>query len=100
MTRASLPFLLICLCAAAEPAVPLPATKPLTDDGDLSQKMLDGLHRFAERKLHDSLKSRASLWKRDTSSRPAYDRSVAPNRESFRRIIGATDPRLPPAMER
>ena len=46
----------------------LPNTSPLTEKGDLSQAMLDGLHRFAERKIDESVEERAKLWKRDTSS--------------------------------
>ena len=62
--------------------------------------MLDGLHRFVERKIDESVGARAKLWKRDPSSREAYERSIRANRESFRKIIGVVDPRLPAAMER
>ena len=93
-------LLLACVPAFADPAATLPGTRPLTEDGDLSKRMLDGLHRFAERKIDESVAGRASLWKRDPSSREAYERSVRANRESFRKIIGVVDPRLPAAMER
>ena len=78
----------------------LPNTSPLTEEGDLSQAMLDGLHRFAERKIDESVAARAKLWKRDTSSPEAYEKSIQANRESFRRIIGVVDSRVPVTMER
>jgi dienelactone hydrolase len=86
--------------AYAEPAATLPDTKALTDDGDLSVKMLDGAHRFAERKIEESIKTREKLWKRDPSSREAYEKSTLPNRDSFRKIIGVVDVRVPVSMER
>src|SRR5262249_28498440 len=40
------------------------------------------------------------FWRRDTSSREAYERSIQPNRETFRAILGVVDRRLPAWMER
>jgi dienelactone hydrolase len=93
-------LLLTCVPAFADPVVTLPGSKPLTEDGDLSKKMLDGAHRFAERKIHESVKNRAKLWKRDPSSREAYEKSIQANRERFRKIIGVVDRRVPVTMER
>jgi hypothetical protein len=93
-------LLFACVSAFADPAETLPGTRPMTEDGDLSKAMLEGLHRFAERKIDASEEARAKLWSRDTSSRDAYEKSVKANRESFRRVIGVVDPRLPVAMER
>ncbi|MBX6311640.1 MAG: dienelactone hydrolase family protein [Isosphaeraceae bacterium] len=84
----------------ADPVVTLPGTRPLTEDGDLSRQMLDGLHRFAERQIDQSVAGRAKRWKRDPSSREAYERSIQANRKSFRTIIGVIDPRRPAMMER
>ncbi len=91
---------LACVPALADPPPTLPATRPMTEGGDLSRQMLDGLHRFVERKLDESVGARAKLWNRDFSSPAAYERSVQANRESFRKIIGVVDPRLPVSMER
>jgi dienelactone hydrolase len=99
MRGCGLVLLLACGPAFAGPAVTLPGTKPLTEDGDLSQKMLDGLHRFAERTIDESLTGRAKLWTRDPSSREAYEQSVRANRDHFRTIIGAADPRARVTME-
>ena len=93
-------LLFACVPALADPVETLPGTRPLTEDGDLSKAMLDGLHRFAERKIDESVEARAKLWNRDPSSREAYEKSIQANRESFRKIIGVVDPRLPVTMER
>src|SRR5690349_7137374 len=95
-----LAVLLMNLPAFADPVATLPGTRPMTEDGDLSQKMLDGVHRFAERKLDESVARRANRWRRDPTSRPAYEESIKANRESFRKIIGVVDPRVPVRMER
>jgi dienelactone hydrolase len=82
---------------------PLPGlsgTSPLTWTGDLSVKMMDGAHRYAERKISESVETRQTHWKRDFSSRSAYEKSVEPNRKRFAQKIGVVDTRLPPAMER
>jgi dienelactone hydrolase len=100
MRTCGIVLLLACVPAVADPVVTLPGTRPLVEDGDLSKKMLDGVHRFVERKIDESVAARAKLWKRDPSSREAYERSIQANRASFRTIIGAVDPRLPAAMER
>ena len=55
----------------------LPGTRQLTEDGDLSRQMLDGAHRFAERKIDESIKARAKHWNRDSSSREAYEKLKA-----------------------
>src|SRR5688572_706888 len=82
--------------AASEPSsATLPGTKPLLMQGDLSRDMVAGIDRFAHRELERSITARARLWNRDRSSPDAFDRSAALNRENFRRIIGAVDPRTP-----
>src|SRR5262245_16354360 len=100
MRACCLVALFVCEPAFAEPVVTLPNTKPLTEDGDLSKKMLDGRHRYALRKVEASVRSRARLWKRDPSTKQAYEQSIQANRQSFRKIIGVVDPRVPVTMER
>ncbi len=85
---------------AADPVVTLPETRPLTEVGDLSKNMLEGLHRFSERQLDRSVNERAKLWRRDLSSQEKYETSIEKNRVSFRKIIGVVDPRVPVTMER
>ncbi len=86
--------------ARAESTDPLPDTALLDWDGDLSVRMLDGCHRYIDRKIADSIKTRQQYWRRDASSREAYEKSVAGNRQRFARQIGATDERQPAVMER
>ena len=70
------------------------------EEADLSARLMDGAHRFAERKIAESMSRRASLWARDFSSPEAYSKSVEANRAHFKAIIGAVDARLPAGMER
>lgn len=95
----SFAIVMLCAPAFADPADVMPGTRPLVAEGDRSKAMLDGLHRFAERKLEASVASRAKYWKRDFSSREAYERSVEASRKSLRRIIGVVDERRPAAIE-
>ncbi len=79
----------------AEEAAVLPGTEPLTAQGDLSARMRAGIERFITRETERAAKERGRYWKRDFSSAEAYMRSVAPNRERLRRMIGAVDARVP-----
>src|ERR1700722_1121784 len=88
------------LDAGPESPPVLPSTQPLTWDGDLSARMMDGAHRFVERKIAESGAGRAKYWTRDFSSHGAYEKSVQLNRERFPKIIGVVDPRVPAEMER
>jgi len=73
----------------------LPDTKPLTAEGDIAAQMVDGINRYLEKATASLVEQRASLWKRNYESTQSYEQSIAPNREHFRRIIGAVDARLP-----
>jgi dienelactone hydrolase len=86
--------------AAAEDAPRLPDTAPLTWQGDLSQRMMDGLHSFIEGRVARSIETRAGLWKRDCSSPEAYENSIQANRRRFCKFIGVVDPRVAVRMER
>lgn len=79
----------------------LSGTAPLEwVEDDLSARLMDGAHRFVERKIEESVKKRALFWSRDFSSPQAYERSVETNRDHFKKIIGIADPRLPALLER
>src|SRR5690349_15953824 len=82
------------LCRAAEPA-PLDGTEPLTLTGDIPAQMRAGINRFVDRETARSVDEHAARWKRDFSSPEAYERSVTPNRDHLRKMIGAVDARLP-----
>ncbi|HQU44992.1 MAG TPA: hypothetical protein PK867_19405, partial [Pirellulales bacterium] len=92
--------LLLASAATADENDRLSGTQPLTWQGDLSARMLDGAHRLIDRKIEESIQLRLRYWRRGLSSTEAYAESVAPNRQRFARQIGAVDSRLPPAMER
>ena len=72
------------LAGADDKAAVLPGARPLAETGDLSVKMVDGIHRVLDRKLAESVAGRARFWKRDLSSPEAYERSIAGNRERFK----------------
>src|SRR6267378_2246508 len=85
----------------AESVETLPQTKHLEwEESDLSARLMNGAHRFIERRIADSVPKRSQFWSRDFSSPAAYAKSVQPNRARFKTIIGAVDPRLMPSMER
>jgi len=73
----------------------LAGTKPLEMQGDLAAQMVAGLRGFMLKQIEASVTGREKLWRRDFSSKEAYSRSVASNRERFKTYIGAVDPRVP-----
>jgi dienelactone hydrolase len=73
----------------------LPATQPLTLQGDLSAQMVAGIDRFLTRETEQAIGGREKYWKRDFTSIKAYDESVQPNRERLCTMIGAVGERLP-----
>lgn len=66
--------------ATAGAQATLPGTQPLTLQGDLAARMVDQINAYLERDLAASVEKRAR---------------VLPDREHFRKIIGAVDQRLP-----
>ncbi len=73
----------------------MPGTKPLTTEGDLSVRMMDGAHRFIEKKIDESLIERSKFWTHDFSSPESYKASIEPNRIRFMKYIGVIDKSLP-----
>ena len=94
-------WLLAAFSGMAQQPEYLAQTEPLTwDESDLSTRLMDGAHRFVDRKIDEAPSHRNSFWARDFSSVEAYVKSVQPNRKRFRTIIGAVDTRMPVRMER
>src|SRR5204863_301716 len=85
--------------ASDHPLEGLPGTSPLTWTGDLSIRMMDGAHRYAERKISESIQARQNHWSRDFSAQQAYEKSVERNRRRFMQKIGVVEARMPAAME-
>jgi dienelactone hydrolase len=75
-------------------AEPLPNTKPLEVKGDLAAIMVEGIGKYLDRELAASVEKRKQHWKIDTSSPEAYAKSVAPNRERLKKILGVVDERV------
>ena len=88
-------FCLVFLTPRAKAQTTLPGTKAFTLDGDHAARMVDDIHAYLLRETAASAGRRDALWTRDYRSPEAYERSIAPNRERFRIIIGAVDGRLP-----
>lgn len=94
----SRPFLAVLLCGLTLPAAaaePLPDTKPLTDEGDLAAKMVEGVGKYLDRATTASVEKRKEFWKPDFSSPEAYPKSVQPNRDRLKKILGVVDERVP-----
>lgn len=85
----------VCTLAAAEEC--LPGTELLAPAEARDAKMRQGIGLLADRLLREAVAGRTRWWQRDVSSRSAYERSVTPNRERLRRMLGAIDERLPAA---
>jgi dienelactone hydrolase len=81
--------------STSAPAQPLPSTQPLDRPGDLAAQMVAGIDAYLMRQLAASVEERWTFWKPDYASRDAYVRSVEPNRERLRQILGIVDRRLP-----
>ncbi len=79
-------------------AQPLPGTKLLEGKDDLARVMVDGIHRYLDKATLQAEKDRGKHWKPDFSSVDAFDKSVAANRERFRKMIGVIDQRVPVVM--
>lgn len=85
-------------CAAEAPAAPadrspLPGTAPLTWEGDIASRLVDGADAFLLGEIAKSVERRARHWNRDLSSAEKYAASVEPNRRRLAHILGVRDPR-------
>ncbi|MBM4071703.1 MAG: hypothetical protein FJ271_22675 [Planctomycetes bacterium] len=72
----------------------LRGTAPLTIKRPVDELMVEGLNRYCLRELAAAREKREERWQRDFSSDPAYVKSIAGNRQRFRTLVGAVDPRL------
>src|SRR3954469_1260102 len=91
-SRSMAAWIMLALPLAAQTA--LPGTAPLTAQGDFASQMVDNINDYLLRATAESVHKRAGLWKRDYGSAELYGRSVTPNRERLKKIIGAVDPRV------
>ena len=61
---------------------------------------MDEAHRLLDQKTAAVVAGRQTFWQRDLSSPEAYAKSVAPNRERLKKILGVVDARVPAVLER
>ncbi len=80
---------------AAAAAEPLPDTKPLADEGGLAAKMVEGIGKYLDRETAASVEKRKDLWNVDFSALDAYLKSVQPNRDRLKKILGVVEERVP-----
>jgi len=74
---------------------PLPGTERLTMEGDIAAQMVTGIDKFLLREIELSVGRREQHWKRDFSSPEAYNKSIEPNRQRLKKILGVVDERVP-----
>ena len=58
--------------------------------------MVAGIDQFLLREIERSIGERQKFWQRNFSSPDSYEKSVQPNRERFRKIIGTAIHACPP----
>jgi dienelactone hydrolase len=68
-------------------------------EDELPDRLMDGAHRFVERKIADAAKSRQRYWPKDDDDADERAELLRANREELRTIIGAVDERLAPRIE-
>ncbi len=88
------------LARAEEAPAILPGTTRLEATEDLDVRLVDEAHRLLDRKTADAVEGRQAFWQRDLSSPEAYAKSVTPNRERLKTILGVVDARLSVVLER
>ena len=72
----------------------IPGTQALLMEGDLSAQMVAGIDRFLMRMTDESGDQREQYWTRDFSSQEAYEKSLEPNRQRLRKVLGVVDERM------
>jgi hypothetical protein len=93
MKRISLTLSVLGLTCCVSYAEPLPNTKPLEEKDDLAMKMVAGIDGYLTRELAAAPENRKKFWKPDYSSAAAYEKSLEPNRQRLRNILGMVDER-------
>jgi len=72
----------------------LAETELLTARGDLAMQMVDGIRGYLLRETGRQAEERERQWNRDYRSADGYVRSVEPNRQRLREILGVVDARV------
>lgn len=85
--------------SSAHGAEPLPNTKPLTEDGNLAEKQVAGMHKYLDRALAAAPKARDAVWKDAFASKEALAKALPAKRERLKKLLGVVDPRSEPNLE-
>ncbi|QJW94315.1 alpha/beta hydrolase family protein [Frigoriglobus tundricola] len=85
--------------SAVKSAEPLPNTKGLTEEGNLSAKQVAGMHKYLDRALDAAPKARDEAWKNDLVSKEALVKSLPARRERLRKRLGVENERVKPNLE-
>jgi dienelactone hydrolase len=96
------------LFAAPDMPRTLPGTQfldwPELEHGAMADRLMDGAHRFVDRKIQEAITRRHRHWNRlfvdGPESSEAYEASIASARAELARLLGVVDSRLPVVMER
>ncbi len=72
---------------------------PLTEKGDMSSLMVEGINRFLTNETSKIKQVRPGLWKRDFSNPAAFSKSVSFYHDLLAQRLGVVDVRVKPAME-
>ena len=80
---------------AAQPNALLPQTAPLTNSGDLSAQMVEGIDRWLMRETDRVSAQRAKDWEEAAVDAIAFNALKAAKRERLKELIGAVDARAP-----
>lgn len=74
-------------------------SEPLTEKGDLSTLMVQGIDQFLTLRTQQVKLKRSDLWKYDFSSVPAFNKSTLANRNLLASRLGVADNRTTSCME-
>ncbi|MDY3552030.1 dienelactone hydrolase family protein [Gemmata sp. JC717] len=85
--------------ASSRGAEPLPNTKLLTEDGNLAEKQVAGMHKYLDRALAAVRKERDAVWKDALASEKALAKALPAKRERLKKLLGVVDPRSEPNLE-
>ncbi|MCB1093730.1 MAG: hypothetical protein KDL87_19475, partial [Verrucomicrobiae bacterium] len=62
---------------------PLPGTRKLSMEGNLSRQLVDANDRFLDERIAAAAESRQSLWEPDPASAETYEAAVSPYRATL-----------------
>jgi dienelactone hydrolase len=94
MRYLSVLLLLVTIPVSAQVYHPFQSSQ-LTGEEDLSEMMVNGMHRFLDQENIKAYHLRRDFWRADFSGDESYTRSVDVNRKHFAGITGVVDKRVP-----